>query len=253
MSVTEDITEDRILGDKVTIFQSGKGFRAGTDSVLLGASVAGKLASKQAGRASILELGCGAGGALFTAAYHLPGAAITGVEKDGATADLALRGVQANGLGGEVSIVTEDAASFVSSRENVFDLVFSNPPYFETGKTSTPGAGKESAYLESLSLEDWIKAMLFATKPKGHVVLIHRAAELARILARLDRQAGDICVFPVRAQAGKNASRVLVSARKGLKSGPVTLHDGLSLHSEKAGPLTPQADAIMRGEPLNWK
>lgn len=253
MSGLDGITEDRILGDKVTLFQSDRGFRAGTDSVLLGASIAGKIDPKRTGKAQVLEFGSGAGAALFTAAHHLPGTTLIGVERDKPMADLALRGIQANGLGADVSIVHEDASGFVSTRENVFDLVFSNPPYFEPNKITAPGSGKESAYLESLPLEDWIKAMLFATRPRGHVVLIHRAVELSRILARLDKQAGDICVFPIRGYAGKNASRVLVSARKGLKSGPATLHYGLNLHTEKGGPLTPQADAILRGGPLNWE
>ena len=149
-------------------------------------------------------------------------------------------------------MIAGDAIDYAKLHENAFDLVFSNPPYFQAGHISPPGEGKASAYLESQSLDDWIKAMLFATKPRAHIVMIHRAAELARILARLEKQAGDICVMPIRPFAGAEASRVLVRARKGLRAGPMRLLAGLDLHEGKGAPLTTRADSVSHGAPLDW-
>jgi tRNA1(Val) A37 N6-methylase TrmN6 len=94
--------------------------------------------------------------------------------------------------------------------------------------------------------------MLFATSARGTLLLIHRAAELARILARLDKQAGEICVLPVRPYPSAPANRVLVSARKGLRSGDVKLLAGLDLHVEKGGALTERAEEVMQGARLDW-
>lgn len=242
------ITEDALLGGRVRVFQPEKGFRAGTDSVLLGAS----LAEHGAKGNQFSEFGCGVGGALFPAMVHLPQGRFTAVERDEAMVRLAWRGAQANQMTERLSMFSQSVEAFAKTRENTYDLVFSNPPYYETGKIAAPGIGKAGAYVESLGLEDWLKAMLFVAKPRGYVVIIHRAAELARILARLNRQAGDIVVLPIRPYPGAEASRVLVRARKGLRSGSMRLLDGLDLHTEKGGVLTARADGVLRGAALDW-
>ena len=243
----EGVSEDHLLGGKVAVFQAEDGFRASTDSILLAASLA-----QFTPVAGALELGCGSGGALLPAAYHLPQTRICGVEVDAGAAELAVLGAQANGWAEWIDIVPQPIEAVVPEMENRFDLVFSNPPFFEAARTTPPGAGKSDAYLESLPLDGWLKAMLFAAKPKAPIVLIHRAAELARILQRLDKQSGQICVLPIRPFPGAEASRVLVMGRKGLKRDRVRLLAGLDLHEAKGGPLTGRAGAVMAGGVLEW-
>ena len=143
------------------------------------------------------------------------------------------------------------ASAWVKGHENAFDLVFSNPPYFEPGRISAPGEGKAAAYLESLDLAGWVKAMVFAARPKAPVVMIHRAAELARILAAFDKQTGEITVLPIASKPGEEARRVLVRGRKGLKRGPVRLLAPLVTH-EADGSASPALDAVRRGEGIDW-
>lgn len=248
MSELTGITEDTLLDGAVTIFQPERGFRAGTDSVLLGASLANLKLKGQ----KIAEFGCGAGGALFPAMRHLKDGQFTAIEQDTAMADLAGRGARANKVSDRLNIITSCVRAFSLERENAYDLVFSNPPYFEPGKTVAPEEGKKAAYIESLSLDDWLKAMLFVTRPQGFIVMIHRAGEIARILTRLDRQAGEISIMPIRPYPGAEANRVLVRARKGLRSGRVQLLDGIDIFTKKGGIYTPRIDAVMRGESLDW-
>ena len=246
MAHAENFTEDRLLGGQVTLFQPRKGFRAGTDSVLLAAALDGGL------KGEALEIGCGAGAALFCAAHRLAEAQFTGVEVDANMVDLAHRGIEANDVTGRVQVLGGDAGDLPGDWENRFDLVYSNPPFFEPGRASPPGAGKAGAYTQSLTLDKWLKAMLFTAGPRAPIVLIHRAAELAGILAGLDRRAGEITVLPVKPYPGAEAKRVIIKARKGLRRGDVRLLDGLVLHREKGGPLTERAEAIMQGEALEW-
>jgi tRNA1(Val) A37 N6-methylase TrmN6 len=243
----EGVTEDALLGGKVRIYQATHGFRANTDSILLAASLAHFARIQTA-----LELGCGSGGALLPAAFHLRQARLSGIEMDAQAAELAVRGAEANGWAERIDVLAKPIASVVPQMENRFDLVFSNPPFFEATRTTPPGEGKSVAYLESLPLDGWLKAMLFAAKPKAPIVLIHRAAELARILQRLDKQSGQICVLPIRPYPGAEASRVLVSGRKGLKRDRVRLLAGLDLYEAKGGTLTRRAVAVMDGGALDW-
>ncbi|MAN47071.1 MAG: methyltransferase domain-containing protein [Alphaproteobacteria bacterium] len=239
------ITEDTVYQGRVKLFQPEKGFRAGTDSLMLTAA----LPEKPQGHA--LEVGCGCGGALMTAAFRLPGVTFTGIDIDDGMASLARQAADANSFTDRVSVETSDAGLWVRGKENRFDLVFSNPPYFQPGRITAPGEGKQAAYLESLSLESWIKAMAFAARPRAPLVMIHRAAELARILSVFERQTGDITVLPIASKQGEEARRVLVRGRKGLKRGPVRLLAPLVTHQED-GTASAALEAIRHGLPIAW-
>ncbi len=238
-------TRDTVYQGRVTLVQPESGFRAGFDSLALASAL------PSIGPGLALELGCGSGGALFPAAFRLADTRFIGLEQDAGTAEMAREGADLNGFGDRVTIETGEASEWVRAHENRFDLVFANPPYFEPGKISAPGEGKAGAYIESLDLESWIKAMAFAAKPRAPIVMIHRAAELSRLLAQLDRQAGEITVLPITSKVGEPARRVLVRARKGLKRGPLTLLAPLVSH-DPDGERTPAGQAISEGVPIDW-
>ena len=245
--MAEAFTADAFLGGRVTVLQPKTGFRAGTDSVLLAAA----LDPAQTGEAC--EFGCGAGGALFPAAWRLKNARFTGLERDPVMLDLARRGLEENAFGGRVGVQEQDIGSIPADWENRFDLAFSNPPFFEAGKIKPPGEGRQGAYLESVPLKDWIGAMLYTLKPRGTFVMIHRASELARILAVIERRTGEIAVMPVRSHPGADAKRVIVKARKGLRSGPMRLLSGIDIYRSKGGPRTDLLENISRaGGGLDW-
>jgi tRNA1(Val) A37 N6-methylase TrmN6 len=242
----QNTTEDTVYQGRVKLVQPEAGFRAGFDSLALAAA----LPAMEKGEA--LEVGCGCGGALLPAAFRLPGLRFVGLEQVPAMAELAREGARLNGFAPRVRVEAGEASDWVQAHENRFDLVFANPPYFEPGKISAPGEGKAGAYIESLPLEGWVKAMLFAAKPRAPVILIHRAAELARLLVPLDRQAGEITVLPIASKPGEPARRVLVRARKGLKRGPLTLLSPLVTHTEDGAARTAEADAIIQGLSVVW-
>lgn len=240
-------THDRVYDGRVSIFQPAQGFRAGTDSLLLAAG----LNAADSGHA--LEIGCGAGGALLPAAYRLSDTRFTGLEIDSDMAALARQGAAENGFETRINIVDGDAGSIPADWQNQFDTVFSNPPFFEAGTIQSPGAGKQAAYLGSLTLKEWVNAMLFALRAKGTFLMVHRAADLARILAIIERQTGEITVQPVHAYPGADAKRVLVRARKGLRSGPMRLLEPLYLFQSKGGEQADWAVAMQRdGAGLDW-
>lgn len=238
-------THDVVYEGQVHLIQPEKGFRAGTDSLLLAAAVD----ARNGGEA--LEIGCGCGGALLPAAFRLSETAFTGIEIDPDMAALAEAGVLKNAFAQRINIITANAGDWVRGHENRFDLVFANPPFFQPGQIHAPGEGKASAYVESLDLAGWIKAMAFAAKPRAPVVIIHRAAELARVLTTLNRVAGDIVVLPIASKPGDEANRVLIRGRKGLKKGATRLLSPL-LRYTADGTLSDAAKAIQDGQKIDW-
>jgi len=229
--VTAETTDDSFLGGRLVLAQPRKGYRA---------------AAVPEGDGLALDMGCGVGAVMLCAHARMPGWTWTGLESDAAMAALAANNIARSGVGGQVQVETGDAFSLPASWQNRFDLVVSNPPYFAPGEISAPGEGRAAAFLNAGGLKAWLNAMLFACRPKGRVTVIHRAHELARILAVLDRQAGEITVLPLHPREGEAASRVLITCRKGLRPGPLSLRPGRVLHGDD-GP-TPWLEAVSRGQ-----
>ncbi|MFC7291021.1 tRNA1(Val) (adenine(37)-N6)-methyltransferase [Hirschia litorea] len=245
--IKEEITKDWLLGEKVSLRQYAKGYRAGLDAVLLAASLETKPGQ------SVLEAGCGAGAAMMCAAQRLGDISLTGIERDPRMLALAEQNVAENGVSHRVQVRAGDVSDRLDSLLNGFDQVYANPPFFDPKAIQAVGAGKEGAYLADVPLEAWLKFMLHCVKPRGRITMIHRAAALADILSFLQPRFGEISVLPVRAYAGAPAKRVLVRARKGLRKGDTVLYDGLTLYDGAERQLTQRADAIMRGGALEWK
>src|SRR4051812_2668772 len=93
-----EVTHDAFLGGRLTIAQPTKGFRAGLDSVLLGAAV-----SNSAG--ALLDLGAGAGPAALVALADNEVLDATLVESDPAMAGLATINIGANGFASRARVL----------------------------------------------------------------------------------------------------------------------------------------------------
>ncbi len=240
------ITRDRFLGGAVSILQPTKGYRAGMDAVLLAASL-----SADEGE-SLAEAGCGAGAALLCAAHRLPGANFTGFERDAASIALARESAALN-LFDHVDIRQHDVAERHAALENVYDQAFANPPFFDPGAVRPPAPDRQAAYLAATPLKAWILFLHHITKPGGRVTLIHRAAALADLMEVFAPRFGEIEVLPIRPAPTAAAHRILVRGRKGLRRGPVTLYDGLTLHDPAGGPASSRAAACYKSGALEWR
>jgi tRNA1Val (adenine37-N6)-methyltransferase len=242
-----ETTHDQFLAGAVTVVQPAHGYRAGMDAVLLAASLAARDGE------ALAEAGCGAGAALLCAAHRLSACRFTGFERDTQSLDLARLGVAANTMADRVDILAHDVGDRPPELENRFDQTFSNPPFFEPGAVRAPAEGKQNAYLAETPLKAWILFLHHITKPGGRITLIHRAAALGDLLELLGPRTGEIGILPVRPAPGAPAGRVLIRARKGLRRGPVTLYDGLTLHDAAGGAVSSRAAAALNGGALEWR
>lgn len=237
---------DRLLGGRVILRQPGDGYRVAIDPVLLAASVP----AASAGR--LLDVGTGVGAAALCFARRVPGARVTGLELQPDLVRLARENAALNDMQDRVSIVEGDILEPPRQlRAGAFDHVVANPPYLPADRADPPPhASKAAANVEGAArLADWVGFALSMAKPKGCITVVHRADRLDELLTLLHGRAGGIVVFPLWPKPGREAKRVIVRARPGVKT-PARIAAGLVLHNED-GSYTDEALAILRdGEAL---
>jgi tRNA1(Val) A37 N6-methylase TrmN6 len=244
------ITQDRLLGGRLTLRQPKAGYRAGADAALLAAAV------EAAPGERVIEAGCGPGAALLQLALRQPGARLTGIERDPAAGALARDNIGLNGLEDRVEALPGDIAEgFPALGLEPFDAALANPPFFDDASAMrAPHPARAGAWMADDGLEAWIRFLLAAVRDGGRITVIHRADRLGDLLAHLDAQAGSFRIRPVQPFADTPAKRVLVRAVKRGRA-PLVLLPALVLHPrEGAAKHTPEADAILRGVAgLGWK
>ncbi|MEM7642564.1 MAG: methyltransferase [Pseudomonadota bacterium] len=232
------ITRDGFLGGRLTLLQPSKGFRAGSDAVLLAAACPARPGQ------SVLDLGCGVGAAMYCLAARVPGLALTGLERDVATAELARQN-------GAAEVVVGDALDLPPALRRPFDHVICNPPYFGAGQGSpSPDAPREAALREAGpgDIARWADIACRRAAPKGSVTFIARTDRLADLLGGL--RLGGLVVLPIAGRADTEAGRVIVQGRKGARAPlrllpPFVMHRGPA-HDGDRDHHTPAAQAVLR-------
>jgi tRNA1(Val) A37 N6-methylase TrmN6 len=128
------------------------------------------------------------------------------------------------------------------------DLVLTNPPFLEEGQARiSPNQGRAAAHaLPVGGLEAWLKACAGLLKPKGRLVLIHRADRVAECLDILGKWFGGMELRFVHPSADRPAIRVLVSGLKSSRA-PLAILPPVILNGPD-GRFTPEAEALHRGE-----
>lgn len=228
--------------------QPRTGYRAATDPVLLAAAVPAQAGNR------VLDLGCGAGVAGLCLAARVPGIVLTGLEVQADYAALARRNGEVNGIA--ATVVTGDLAARGMLSGQGFDHVLMNPPYFPAGGgTPARDAGRERALREATPLAAWLAFAARRLVPGGWLTAIQLAERLPDMLGAMPGSMGSVRVMPVQPRMGRDATRVVLRARKGGRAGfaldaPLILHDGAA-HLADGDDYSPTARAILRdGAPI---
>ena len=239
------VTRDAFLGGRLTLSQPGNGFRAGLDSVLLGAAVG-------AGRQTLLDLGAGVGTAAFVALAGLPGLRATLAEQNPAMLALAQHNAAANGLAGRTHCVETDVTGKGADRlaaglgDNAYDVVIANPPFFDTGTRAAEPGRATSRHMDAAALDLWVKTAAGCAAAGGEIIFIYPSDTLAPLLAAFTQRFGAITVLPLTPRPDAPAGRVLIRGIKGSRA-PLTLLASQPLHGAAGNAFTPVFDAIFRG------
>lgn len=233
-----DLTHDAFLGGKLHLWQPRHGYRAGVDPVLLAASVPAR-----AGQ-SVLDLGCGVGAAALCLGARIPGLRLIGVERQPVYAALAAR----NGL----DVVQADLTDLPAPlRDQSFDHVLANPPYFDRrAGHRADDPGREEALGIDTPLAEWMDAAARRLRHKGYLHMIHRVERVPDILAAADKRLGSPEIWPLCPRDGKAAELVIFRARKDGRAdfrlhAPVILHTGAA-HVADGESYRPEIQAVLR-------
>lgn len=238
----DGLTEDALLGGRVLLRQPRDGYRAAIDPVLLAAAVPARPGER------VLDLGCGAGAVFLCLLARCPELRVVAVERDAVMAGLARANVALNGATGRAEVVEADIAGLPGDwQAGSFDQVVCNPPYLPAGRADpSPDPGRAAAGVEAgADLAAWTDRARRCLRHKGRLTMVHRADRLADLLAALGAGFGEVVAFPLWPKPGSDAGRVIVTARKGLRT-PLRLAAGLVLH-DVGGAYTKEADAALRG------
>ena len=241
-------TEDGLLNGRLRIRQPRAGYRAGLDAALLAA------ACDATPGLTVLDLGCGVGGAMLAAAVRRPGVSFIGVERDPAALRLAQENISLNALDDRVGVIAGDVAEPWSRLHHPqVDAALCNPPFFDNPNSLRgPAPQKAGAWLADAGLHGWTGFLLKAVRSSGTITVIHRADRLADLLAALGGKAGSFQILPIHAFAEAPAKRILVRAIKGGKA-PLRLLPALVLHDRDGAKHTEQTEAILRGRlQIRW-
>lgn len=234
-------TRDGFLGGALTIDQPVRGFRSGSDTVFLAASVPARPGER------VLELGLGAGVASLCLAWRVPGLAIDGLEVDGALAALATRNFRDNGRGTILTAIVGDVLEPPPALAlGQYDHAFANPPFYTQGATPAAADARRARARAGApnALALWVDLAARAVVPGGSVTILHHATRLDELLAACAQRLGDIRVLPLLPKVDARPKRVLLQARRGAPAGHTVLR-GFVLH-ERDGPFTAEAQAVLR-------
>ncbi|MCH5185914.1 MAG: methyltransferase [Oscillospiraceae bacterium] len=174
---SDEVIEELGTGD-LRIIQKKKGFRFGTDAVILKDFAKGAVCS------SMLDLCTGSGiiPILFSAENQCP--EIHGIEIQPEIADMAKRSAELNRLDGRIKITCGDlreAERFYQKR--YFDVITCNPPYIKAGAGAASNEGSRLIARHEIMcrLEDVIRVSAELLDQGGRLFMVHKPFRLADI------------------------------------------------------------------------
>lgn len=139
--------------------------KVGTDAVLLGAAM-----TLEDSDASALDIGTGTGVIALMAAQRSPGCRITGIDIDKDSCEEARGNFSRSPWSERLSAVHVSLAAFKA--EGCFDLIFSNPPYYDASLKNPDAREAAARHDESLPLQEIFRFASANLATEGRLSLI---------------------------------------------------------------------------------
>lgn len=158
------------------INQSDCAMKVGTDAMVLGAWTDPGFVPE-----TILDAGAGTGVLALMMAQRYPKATIHAIELDESAFRQATENCRKNSLGCSIEVIHGDYLTHSFSGK--YDLIVSNPPYFEQATPAFGAARYAARHTKGFSLIDWVQKSLELLTESGALALILPADAMERLLA----------------------------------------------------------------------
>ncbi|MBE6644195.1 MAG: SAM-dependent methyltransferase [Ruminococcaceae bacterium] len=214
MDIKKDERLDEV-NDRLSLIQKTGGLTFGTDALLLAGYVSGKYKRG-------VELGGGSGIISMLLLARDKISSITAYEVQEDYAELISRNADLNRLSDRLISICADIRTV--SRDEDSDIVFTNPPYMKSdaGKNSDSDAKAIARHEFFGNIDDFCHAASKKLKYGGAFYAVYRPDRLADVFAAMRK-----CDLEpkrmtfVHADTKKEASMVLIEAKRGGKSGMI--------------------------------
>jgi len=193
------------------LFQKEDGYRYNSDSLVLYDFI-----SKLNPRGRVLDIGSGGGILGLLLKRDFPQIDLTQIDIQSLHVELNRKSAKYNNLASEVLHVDVRKVRF----DKKFDFIVSNPPFYNKGsKKSEDKALILSRYADALPFDELCKSVSSNISPRGSFVFCYDAKQIDTLCSSLLKNRLKInCIRFVYARQSKDASLVLVHAKKSSKS-----------------------------------
>ena len=219
-----------------TVHQSNAAMRVNTDGVLLGAW------ANVSGANRILDIGTGTGIIGLMLAQRSSSAHIDAIEIDALSASDARNNVTLSPWAKRIDVINCSFQSFAQSVNHSYDLIVSNPPYFNQSLKS-PHVGRNiSRHSESLPYSDLIEGVKRLLAPGGRFCGVFPYSE-GNVFIAMAGAHGLYCTQKVNVQSrpGRKVLRVLLqleTQKRAVAESTLTIHNPDGSYSDEYKRLT---------------
>lgn len=199
------------MSDLITLFQSSKGYRYNSDSLLLC-----DFALDQGVKNDVLDVGAGCGiiGILLKKTVFNLNVSFIDIQEE--NVKLMDKNLKINQI--QADVFHDDFRQFQSAKK--FDFIVCNPPFYRKDISQSQNQHKNmSKFSEFLPLDSFLNKANFILKPKGTLYFCYEASALDKICFALKNIKMKITKMRfVHTHKNKKARLVLMELKKGTRS-----------------------------------
>ncbi len=169
-----DMSSGTFIFKRFSVRHDKCGMKVGTDGVILGAWVRG--VDKQ--KPLILDVGTGCGLIAMMLAQRMPHSRITAIDIDRPSAEQAEDNVAASPFSGQITVLEADFNRFAEVVGSRYDIIVSNPPFFEEDTPSASPQADTAKHTRSLNFNQLVTgaARLLSDDGQFSVIIPYPAA-----------------------------------------------------------------------------
>jgi tRNA1Val (adenine37-N6)-methyltransferase len=239
------LTDDTLFNGRVICRQHRDGYRFSVDAVLLAHFC------RPATRDRVLDIGCGCGVISLILCHRFPQLRLTGIELQSALAKLSQSNAEANGWQERFAVQEGDLRQIRAViQPESFDLVISNPPYYQSGSGRINKEDECAIARHELTANSdaVLTAAAFAVRNRGAFCCIYPAERLATVLAVMTnkrlvpKRLQPVYSYPEDAEARLVLIEAVKNGGEGLRFLPP-----LYIYQRKDGPYSPELERMYEG------